>query len=128
LEATEFRMIATVDSGTEPGEGGDASETLTRARLVIGGSSRAQTAIETLTRARTAIESATNAAESRQLLTEVDLATRWGCSVKKLQADRLKGVGIPYVKLGRLVRYRLSDVLAYEEAHVRNSTTEGGLS
>jgi len=62
------------------------------------------------------------------LLTELDLATRWSCSIKKLQADRLKGVGIPYVKIGRLVRYRIEDVLEFEAAQLRQSTSEGGVS
>ena len=106
---------------------GDAVIDQTKREDAYGTLTRAKTAIETVTRARSAVESATNA-ELRQILTERDLAGRHGCSVKKLQADRLKGVGIPYVKLGRLVRYRLCDVLAYEEAHLRSSTSEGGLS
>lgn len=49
-------------------------------------------------------------------LTEKQLADRWQISVKKLQADRWNGVGAPYIKLQRLVRYRLSDIRAYETA------------
>lgn len=64
------------------------------------------------------------AAEADRLFTEVSLGLRWGCTTKKLQADRLNGRGVPFVKLGRLVRYRLSDILAYEEAAVRHSTSE----
>lgn len=59
------------------------------------------------------------------LATEQQLSERWGVSIKKLQADRLKGEGIPFVKIGRLVRYRLEDILAYEQANLRNSTSEG---
>jgi len=60
------------------------------------------------------------------LLTEGQLAARWAlASAKKLQADRLKGGGCPFVKIGRSVRYRLSDVLAYETANLRTSTSEG---
>lgn len=60
------------------------------------------------------------------LLTEDQLADRWQCSVKKLQNDRLTGRGPNYVKLGRSVRYRFSDVLAYEEANLRASTSDQG--
>jgi hypothetical protein len=41
-----------------------------------------------------------------------------------LANDRFLGRGIPYVKIGRLVRYRLSDVLAYCEAHKITPTGE----
>lgn len=56
-------------------------------------------------------------------LNEQQLATRWGISPKKLQADRLKGTGIPFIKLGRAVRYRHADVMAWEERHLHASTT-----
>ena len=55
-------------------------------------------------------------------LNETQLAEREGVSVKKLQADRLYGVGCPYHKFGRAVRYRLSDVLAYESKNLINTT------
>ena len=52
------------------------------------------------------------------LLTEKQLAERWKLpSAKKLQADRLKRIGCPYIKLGKLVRYHLDDVEAYEASH-----------
>ena len=34
-----------------------------------------------------------------------------------LRNDRHRGRGIPYVKLGRSVRYRLDEVIEYMEAH-----------
>ncbi len=36
-----------------------------------------------------------------------------GKSSKSLEADRLKGVGIPYIRLGRAVRYDPAVVRAY---------------
>jgi excisionase family DNA binding protein len=36
----------------------------------------------------------------------------------------VSGGGIPFVKLGRLVRYRRADVLAYLQGHVRRSTSD----
>ena len=51
-------------------------------------------------------------------LTEAQLAKRWQISVKKLQADRWNFRGVAYVKIGRSVRYRLADVLAFEELNI----------
>jgi predicted DNA-binding transcriptional regulator AlpA len=55
-------------------------------------------------------------------LTENQLAARHQCSVRTLRNLRNLGGGIAFVKLGRLVRYRLSDVEAWEQAHLRRST------
>lgn len=33
------------------------------------------------------------------------------CSVEKLQRDRWRGTGLPFVRFGRLVRYRKRDVV-----------------
>lgn len=65
----------------------------------------------------------TDSAGDHPHLNEQQLATRWGISPKKLQADRLKGTGIPFIKLGRAVRYRHADVMAWEERHLHASTT-----
>ena len=50
--------------------------------------------------------------------TETQLAKRWNKSVKTLQADRWKGTGVSFLKLGRSVRYRLSDIVSYESSHI----------
>ena len=65
----------------------------------------------------------TAASPEDMLLTERDLARRWGCSVKKLQADRLSGVGPGYLKLGRLVRYPFQRILAYEQTRLRAASS-----
>lgn len=57
-------------------------------------------------------------------LTEAQLAERQQRSVRTLQADRLKGGGVPFVKFGRSVRYRLVDVVEWEERHLFTSTTQ----
>ena len=54
------------------------------------------------------------------------MAERQGRAVKTLQNQRVTGDGIPFVKLGRSVRYRLSDVEAWEAARVRTSTSDTG--
>lgn len=58
------------------------------------------------------------------MLNEKQLAARWNISVRTLQAARVKGGGVPFIRIGRAVRYRLEDVLAYEEAQRRTSTSE----
>lgn len=41
-----------------------------------------------------------------------------------LTSDRFEGRGLPFVKVGRLVRYRKQDVLDYINANTFNSTAE----
>lgn len=47
-----------------------------------------------------------------------------GCSVKKLERDRWVGPEIPYIKIGRAVRYRASDLAAYVERNVVSGANE----
>ena len=56
---------------------------------------------------------------------EHELAEILCIGVKKLRADRLHNRGIPYVKIGRCVRYRREDVEAYLAAN-RVETGERG--
>jgi excisionase family DNA binding protein len=50
------------------------------------------------------------------LLSDYEVARVTGRSRSTLQKDRVAGGGIPFVRIGRLVRYRQSDVTAYLEA------------
>jgi predicted DNA-binding transcriptional regulator AlpA len=50
---------------------------------------------------------------SDRLLTDRQVSEITGRARSTLQKDRLAGGGIPYVYIGRLVRYRWSDVQAY---------------
>lgn len=52
------------------------------------------------------------------LLTQAQLAQYTGVSEKTLERDRFLRRGIPYVKVGRLVRYRITDV----ERHLAANT------
>lgn len=61
---------------------------------------------------------------SDDLITENEAAQLRCQSVRTLQMERLKGGGCPYVKLGKSVRYRRSDVVAFISARVVSSTTE----
>ena len=47
-----------------------------------------------------------------------------GCAVSSLQKERVRGDGPPFVKMGRLVRYRPDDVRAWIAARVVCSTSE----
>jgi len=47
------------------------------------------------------------------LLTDRDVERVTGRARSTLQKDRVSGNGIPFIRLGRLVRYRQSDVTAY---------------
>jgi hypothetical protein len=67
-----------------------------------------------------------SAADARDevFLTEKQLASRHQLSVKTLRNARVSGSYIRFVRLGRTVRYRLSDVIAYEEANLVRSTSD----
>ena len=61
---------------------------------------------------------------AREFLTAAALAARWACSTKTLANHRTRGVGCPFVRIGTAVRYRLSDILAFElAAGVRHGQT-----
>jgi predicted DNA-binding transcriptional regulator AlpA len=60
-----------------------------------------------------------------QLLSDRDVEKITGRARSTLQKDRVSGGGIPFIRLGRLVRYRQSDVTAYLAAlPSRRSTSE----
>ncbi len=58
-------------------------------------------------------------------LTERQLAARHQRSAKTLRNARVYGRYIKFVRIGRSIRYRLSDVLAYEQANLLRSTSDG---
>jgi predicted DNA-binding transcriptional regulator AlpA len=59
------------------------------------------------------------------LLTEAQVSEILGRGVPTLQKDRVAGTGPQFIKMGRLVRYRPSDVQAWLTERVRQSTSEG---
>jgi predicted DNA-binding transcriptional regulator AlpA len=59
------------------------------------------------------------------LLTVAQVSEITGRSISTLEKDRWEGGGPPYVKMGRLVRYRPADVRAWLSERVRRSTSEG---
>ena len=60
------------------------------------------------------------------LLDQDRLAELLGCSARTLERQRLEGTGIPFCRIGRLVRYRLLDVSEYLETQRRTSTSDNG--
>jgi predicted DNA-binding transcriptional regulator AlpA len=57
------------------------------------------------------------------LLSDRDVARITGRARSTLQKDRVAGTGIPYVRVGALVRYRASDVEAWIDALPRRRST-----
>lgn len=47
-----------------------------------------------------------------------------GIKPNTLEGWRVLGKGVPYIKIGRLVRYRLEDLDAYIEGQTRRSTSQ----
>ncbi|QDC10093.1 DNA-binding protein [Oceanicola sp. D3] len=54
-----------------------------------------------------------------QLLRKRELAKRWKISIRTLERWQADGFGPRWLLLGGSVRYRLSDVIAYEDAQSR---------
>ncbi|TGN61781.1 DNA-binding protein [Paracoccus liaowanqingii] len=56
-----------------------------------------------------------------RLINQEIAATILGVSPKWLERDRWAERRIPYVKIGRLVRYRASDIAAYIDANTQGA-------
>lgn len=62
----------------------------------------------------------------RKLVDEKTAAQLLGCSVAKLQKDRTKGIGVRWVKIGRLCRYDVSVLDEYIKNRTFVSTSQYG--
>ncbi|OPX33825.1 MAG: hypothetical protein B1H12_11215 [Desulfobacteraceae bacterium 4484_190.2] len=51
-----------------------------------------------------------------KLLTEQEVAELTGLSLSTLRMNRSKGKGIPYLKIGKCVRYNMEDLKNYLES------------
>lgn len=58
-------------------------------------------------------------------LSRQELADRYGVPVKTPAVWASKGTGPPFARFGRHVRYRLSDVLAWESEQLRKARHDG---
>lgn len=60
-----------------------------------------------------------------KLLTTKEAAPILGISIAFLERDRWAGARVPFIKIGsRAVRYRLSDLHAYIDSCVKQSTSQ----
>ena len=50
-------------------------------------------------------------------LNEVQVAEITGRALSTLRNERARGIGIPYYKIGRSVRYNFKDVIQFMESH-----------
>jgi hypothetical protein len=74
------------------------------------------------------------------LIREYELAPDWAlfsqetvaairaCSLATLERDRWIGNGVAYIKMGRLVRYRKSDIRAWLDQHISIQSTSEEMS
>ena len=62
-----------------------------------------------------------------QLLDTHALANRLTNKPNTIEGWRIKGIGPRYIKIGRLVRYRIEDVEVWIEAQTRTSTSQAGV-
>jgi predicted DNA-binding transcriptional regulator AlpA len=60
------------------------------------------------------------------LLTSRELAAMLGLKERTINTRRASGDTPPYLKIGRVVRYRLSDVEMWLAQQVRRSTSDSG--
>lgn len=58
------------------------------------------------------------------LWNEKQCADYRACAVSSVQKERVRGDGPPFLKLGRLVRYRPEDVQDWLARHLVRSTSE----
>ncbi|CAD9195521.1 helix-turn-helix domain-containing protein [Acinetobacter bohemicus] len=63
-------------------------------------------------------------APEQQLFPQEDVAIYLSCSTHTLQRLRCAGGGIPYTKVGRVVTYKKSDVLAYQNQQTVMNTAQ----
>jgi hypothetical protein len=59
------------------------------------------------------------------LFSQLTLAALRQCSIATIERDRWAGTGVPFIKIGRLVRYRKSDIHTRLNKHpLVQSTTQ----
>ena len=63
-------------------------------------------------------------AEFEKLITGHEAAKILGLSEQTLRIHRIKGGGVPFVKIGRNVRYKESDLISYIEARTFENTSQ----
>ncbi len=51
-------------------------------------------------------------------ISEKELATRWSLSHRTLQKWRKKGFELPYIQIGKVIRYPISEIENYETKNI----------
>jgi predicted DNA-binding transcriptional regulator AlpA len=59
-----------------------------------------------------------------RILNQKEVAKLFGVSTRTLERHRVAGTGPRYTLLGRLVRYRQSDLVDYVDRNLRSSTCD----
>ena len=72
---------------------------------------------QTSTHARPTMPAAAPAGDASELLTTKQVAAWIGRKPNTMEIDRMRGRGIPFVKIGKSVRYRRGDVLDFIASH-----------
>ena len=62
---------------------------------------------------------------TEQLMTQEELASRWKISEATLERERSFKRGCRYMKIGGLIRYRLQDVIDYENECMNEPLSKG---
>ncbi len=70
------------------------------------------------------MHAATNNIDPHTLLNEAQTAAFLSLSMRTLQAWRVRGGGPVFIRAGRSIRYRRSDLLSWIEANAATSTSE----
>ena len=60
----------------------------------------------------------TNVTNEFELLSEKEVEKIYKINARTLQRERNLGIGIPYVKIGKRVRYKRSDIEKYINQHI----------
>lgn len=62
--------------------------------------------------------------DPHELLRQVAVAAWLGVSMQWLEIGRHAGYGPPFIRIGRMVRYRRSDVIAWLDSRLHQCTSE----
>ena len=62
---------------------------------------------------------------AESFLCQKQLAKRWGISHRTLESWRYRGIGLPYLKLGGRIAYRVADIEAYETQQTHGGFEDG---
>jgi hypothetical protein len=81
--------------------------------------------MSTKTQDRTKALAEFDSAPDTSLFSQIVIAHVRDCSTATLERDRWTGSGIPFVKIGRSVKYRKADVLAWLAQHQPQNSTSG---